>query len=367
VAALISSLDQATPAWLTAVLRAAGMIGQAAVSTIEMCANAAFNSSVAHLDITYSGAVPAATPRRLLLKLNANHDGSGEVGFYQLLATLPDRLPMLARCYAAEYDSSSGTSYLLLHDLSNTHAAPVTREQILALEGVPTDAQLNQMVDALARYHAYWWQHPRLGAVQDVTQVRDWYSDKEHFDRHVQRREREWARFSADVGGWFPADLRALYEDALARLSQLWGSYLARRVISFKNLTLTNGDCYFNQFLCSIDPAGAACLIDFQDVSANVGAYDLVYMFATFWTPAQRGAGGREQRLLRRYQAGLQASGVRGYSWDDLLIDYRHMIIFMLFDPIWNHTSGSTQAYWWPKLQCLTDAYRDLRCAELLR
>jgi hypothetical protein len=364
VASPITSLDQASPAWLSAALR--GAIGSARVAAVERHATVAFNSSVAHLAITYSGDVPTDAPSRLLLKLNANHEGAAEVGFYRLVAELPDQLPMLARCYAAEYDPASGDSFLLLQDLSDACAAPVTREQILALEGVPSERPLNQIVDALARFHAYWWQHPSLGRVKDVTETRTWYRDRDHFERHIRRRQREWTRFSAAVGAEFPAELRALYDDALARLPGLWGSYLARRVPGFTDLTLTNGDCYLTQFLCPNDRAGAAYLIDFQDVSANAGAYDLVYMFATFWTPEQRGEAGREQRLLRRYHAELQASGVRGYSWDDLLIDYRHMIIFMIFDPIWNQTSGSPRSYWWPKLQCLTGAYQDLRCAQLL-
>ena len=60
-------------------------------------------------------------------------------------------------------------------------------------------------------------------------------------------------------------------------------------------------------------------LIDFDSVSANLPAYDLVYMSATFWTPEQRKEAGREEKLLRRYHNTLQAHGVSGYSWDDLM------------------------------------------------
>jgi hypothetical protein len=130
---------------------------------------------------------------------------------------------------------------------------------------------------------------------------------------------------------------------------------------------MSNGDCYLSQFLCPKESAaGQTYLIDFQDVSANIGAYDLVYMFATFWTPAQRREGRREDRLLRRYYAELCANGVQGYSWDDLLTDYRLMLAFIIFDPIWNQTSGSPRSYWWPKLKCLVGAFRDLGCADLL-
>jgi hypothetical protein len=128
---------------------------------------------------------------------------------------------------------------------------------------------------------------------------------------------------------------------------------------------LTNGDCYFAQFLCPLegDPDNTF-IVDFQAASGNFGAYDLVYMLATFWTPAQRQD--REARLLRQYHETLAKHGVTDYSYDQLIIDYKLMITFMIFDAIWDQTSGSPKSYWWPKLQCLIGAFRDLGCAELL-
>jgi len=130
---------------------------------------------------------------------------------------------------------------------------------------------------------------------------------------------------------------------------------------------LTNGDCYFAQFLCPRDQrVDRTHIVDFQAVSANLGAYDLVYLFATFWTSTQRRDYDREARLLRQYHNTLQAARVMKYSWDALLVDYRLMIAYMIFDPVWDQTTGAKKSYWWPKLCCLTDAYRDLGCADLL-
>ncbi len=98
----------------------------------------------------------------------------------------------------------------------------------------------------------------------------------------------------------------------------------------------------------------------------GIAARDLVYLLATFWTSAQRRDGDREERLLRRYHAALVAHGVADYPWDDLARDYRLMLIFILFLPIWDAVNGSSRAYWWPKLTCLAGAYQDWRCAELL-
>lgn len=98
---------------------------------------------------------------------------------------------------------------------------------------------------------------------------------------------------------------------------------------------------------------------------ADSPAIDLTYLCAAFWTPAFRREGGREEGLLRRYHRALLAHGVAGYGWDDLLADYRLALGVMIFLPVWDRTNGSSRGYWWPKLQCLTGAYRDWRCAEL--
>jgi hypothetical protein len=348
------------------------------VLTASSRPNDAFNSAISHLELTYSADAPSSAPKRLLLKLNRNHDGALEVSFYRLIADEARGLPIFARCFAAAHDIATGDSYCLIEDLSQSHVTPVTRSEVLAGRGVPTDAQLDGIVDATARFHAAFWEHPRLRRaadeleagrpwwLQDVAKVRPWFRDDAYHRQHVTRREQEWAAFIAAVGDWFPSELRVLYERALANLPILWERYLGRRVADLRHLTMSNGDSYFAQFLCPRDPTSETTrIIDFQDASANLGAYDLVYLFATFWTPEQRHERDREMGLLYRYLDRLHLYGVRDYTWGNLSTDYRLMIAYMIFDPIWNQTSGSSKNYWWPKLQCLVAAYQDLNCGGL--
>jgi hypothetical protein len=88
-------------------------------------------------------------------------------------------------------------------------------------------------------------------------------------------------------------------------------------------------------------------------------------MFGIFWTPEQRQQGNREERLLRRYHAGLQANGANNYTWEELRRDYRYSIIDALFATIWDQTSGASESYWLPKLERVTANYLDLHCADL--
>ncbi len=89
-------------------------------------------------------------------------------------------------------------------------------------------------------------------------------------------------------------------------------------------------------------------------------------MCASFWTPTQRQENNREETMLRHYLAALHAHGVTNYTWDQLLEDYRWMVIIFLQVAIWDQTNGSKRDYWWPKLQCLVGAARDLDSLSLL-
>ncbi|MGH2354518.1 MAG: oxidoreductase family protein [Chloroflexota bacterium] len=365
---------EVSPAWLTTVLRRAGALPRGTVLAVESRRNAAFNSFTTHLALTYDASAPSSSPLRLLLKRSrpeawAVEAGAREVAFYTTVMPLGDHPPMVVPCYAAEYDAASGESFVLLRDLSDTHEAPLTRDQQLTPgQNVPSAAHLEQVVDALARFHAYWWEHPRLG--QGIAQVGKWFRDQASYERLVQRGATSWAALVRDEGDWLPAELRARFEWIFARLPRLWERYLAPRLTTLTGVTLTHGDAYLANFLCPRDApnstAGGACLIDWQSPATHLGAEDLVNLCATFWTPAQRHENGREERALRRYHAVLRAGGVRGYSWDRLLADYRLAVVDWLLVPLQDRSEGAGKDYWWPKLRCLTGAFDDLGCAELL-
>ncbi len=353
-----------TPEWLTDILYTHDSLPHGRVTAVEQRGNDAFNSAVVHLSVTYSEDAPATAPRKLFLKRNIEAEwgkraGAREVAFYKLVGSLAEHLPMIIHCYAAGYDEVNGTSYILLEDVSETHTPPVTRAQLIAYEGVPDQVRIEQVVDTVAQFHAFWWQHPLLD--KDVTGMVKYYSDQAQVQKF-------WTSFIADEGAWFPADLRALYEAALASLPQLWERFLAPRVPTYKNMTMCHGDCYLSQFLCPNAPtSGPTYIVDFQGPDTDFGAFDLVHLFATFWTSTQRKENNREVQMLHRYHNGLQSHGVTSYSWDDLLTDYKVLLTYMLFFPVWDQTNGSSKDYWWPKMQCLIAAFQDWECADLLR
>ena len=359
----LTATDPITTEWLTEALRDAGALPRGAVFACETRANDAIFSVACHLTLTYSADAPRDAPRQLFLKRNLDVDwaieaGREEVAFYQAVAPRYDQLPMLIRCYATLVDEARNASTLLMADVSATHAPPLLRDDQISetTRAIPAPVALDQAIDALAAFHAAWWERPELGVQFEIT---PWYSDADAFAAHVERRRAEWARFIASEGAWFPADLRAIYEQALVRLSLLWEQGLDERITQRRGLTLTHGDCYLAQFLCPRPGVTAPTyLVDFG-LNADLIGDDLVHMFAFWWTREQRQEGDRELRALRRYHASLLAGGVRDYSWDNLLADYRLALTIMLFYPIWDETNGSAQSYWLPKLHNIVAAYQD--------
>ncbi len=359
-----------TPEWLTHALRLAGALTSGYVTDVDDSANDAFNSTALHLRLTYSPDAPPDMPLRLFFKRNlpqawAIRAGKREVAFYQIAATMADRLPMLAPCYGSAYDDASGDSWLLLRDVSATHTPPVNREQLIACSGVPPDEQLAAIVEALAGLHAAWWEHPALGT--DALLVSEWYRDRASFEATLDQFTETWDAFQQADGETPSASTRALCNEALAALPHLWEQRLAERIAARRQLTISHGDCYLSQFLCPLPGSSDAAtyLIDFQGACGDLPAMDLVFLFATFWTPQQRHEDQREQRLLRAYHNALTRYGIPGYTWDDLVSDYRIALAFMLFYPVWDACNGSSGDYWEPKLRCLARAADDWQCRAL--
>lgn len=359
-----------TPEWLTAALAGSGALARGGVLALSSRPTDAFNSHTSHLQLTYSADSVPALPTRMVLKRNipepwAIEAGIEEVKFYRLIAGLPAPAPAIVPCYAADYDPAGGASYLLLQDLSETHAPPITRDQQVGIvQGVPAEAAIERVADALARHHAYWWNHPALDG--GIFEVGYWSRDAERFGLYLERRSRSRQSLLEGEASWFPAELRALYEHAFAHLRAHWARALEPRFRAKANRTLVHGDAYFANFLCPKAAEGATYLLDWQSPTVDIGGYDLANLVAAFWTPEQRRKGQREQKLLRRYHAALLAEGVGDYAWADLVADYQAGLIYWLLVPLQDRYDGAPKEYWWPKIQCLAAAFREWGCAELL-
>ncbi len=364
-----------TPAELTELLYQEKALQGGRVLAVHTTENEAFNSQIQHLKVSYSPDAVPQMPAELVLKKNVPTDwgreaGRSEVAFYQFIAQDAHRFPMIIPHVVATYDEQTGDSLLLLHDLSATHHLPVTRrlttQQSIQQEDMPAEATLHQVVETLAAFHAAWWEHPQLGT--PPLELDSDLQDEEHFRDYCQWLDQNWQSCLGAEGHWLPQDFVSEISEMLRLLPRAWERYLAKRFPTHHQLTFLHTDAYLANFLVPrTNEDGRVYMLDWQGPYGGMGAFDLVTMYASSWTSAQRQENKREKTMLRQYVAALQAHGVTNYTWDQLLEDYRLMIMIFLQVAIWDQTNGSVRDYWWPKLQRLMSATRDLDCLSLLR
>lgn len=357
VKSLIADVAQATPARLTTILREQGCLDRGAVVTVRKESPYFSEVSVlSRLTLDYSSDAPAEVPARLLLKISKVQsewpvqNGPHEVDFYTTIVKVMRHAPVV-RCYDAVYCSQSGRSHLLLDDLSATHFEP---EWPIP----PSNLHCDQLIDCIAGFHAFWWDHPRLG--DDIGQL----PHDESVRQYYQAFQGVWSGFVDFLGDRLPVERRNLYEHVLSSQSKMWQQRRGR-FTNPANITLIHGDLHFWNVLYPRDPQkDDVCLIDWEDWRVSVGTDDLACMIALHWYPERRRR--MESNLLRRYHANLLKHGIIHYDWEDCWRDYRLSVIRQLFVPVWLWFYELPPAVWWSHLERVVLAFEDLHCAELL-
>jgi hypothetical protein len=309
-------------------------------------------STIAPLHVEYSSDAPAEAPARLLLKFTRSgldtslqSVGEREVAFYRQAAPLMPGGP-LPRCFDAQYES--GRFHLLLEDLSETH-------MVFTDGPIPPNVEAcERIVETWAMFHAFWWQHPRLGREVGT------FLDAAALTTMGADYRRRYERFAEALGDRLWSDARAVYArvfDARERLytpARLYAAY-----------TLAHGDAHVWNLLYPRDgDASGIRLIDWDAWRVGRGAADLAYMMAVHWYPERRAE--LEARLIERYHASLLAHGVTGYGLDCLWEDYRLAVIGHLAIPVWQQSVGLHPSVWWAHLHRTLAAFKDLDCAAFL-
>jgi hypothetical protein len=269
-----------------------------------------------------------------------------EVQFHTEIARMMDGPPVVP-CYDALFCDETGRAHLLFLDVSDTHTQPTYPLP-------PSLPQCESAMDAFAEVHAFWWDHPALGEIDELP-------DAESTLAYVTSVRGCFPRFADFLGDRLSNARRRLYDGVLASLPRLF-----ERVARGTGLTLIHGDASFQNVLVPRDlHTGRALLIDWQLWGISFAAEDLANLIALHWYPGRRKE--TERDLLRRYHAGLVRHGVEGYAWADCWRDYRLAVVTRaLFMPMWQWSSGQPPRSWWANLECAMQAFNDLGCAELL-
>lgn len=350
---ILTDINQATPLWFTQRLQQHGLLSGGTVIDVQVVASKQTNVSlVYHLALEYSDT--AASPTRLFLKLpNPNTAWvHKEVDFYrvlvpQMLSTSPNKHWLFPRCWDAAFSPETNQSHLILDDLSETH---FTNPQALP----PTQQLCEQVIDAYACFHAYWWEHAWLGS-----QVGEYLSEAA-IDDFIHTTRQKLDSLLASVGDRLSSAQRKILE----AVASAWPRRRRERVVQGQGVTLVHRDPHPLNFLYPLDTSQATVkLIDWQSWRIDTGTDDLAYLMACHWPSEQMTQSERE--YVERYYSGLLRQGVRGYSWDDCWYDYCASIIRCLFFLLaaWSPAQGEGGT-WWRRIQYGLAAYDRWACAE---
>ena len=312
-----------THEWLTEALCAGTQLGPVRVSAAEVeltGRGTGLLCQLARVTVAYEPGTPAG-PRTLVAKLAAEDaDIRGMVGlfrfyerevrFYEELASaLSIAVP---RCYWSDYDQGGGDFVLLLEDLGALRAA----DQLAP--GSAHDARL--VADLLVDLHARWWNDRSLDALPWLPPV-----DSEINKLGLGLYAQAWPSFLERLGHRLPQEALEVGERLGSR------SMALLEELAYSPRTLCHGDVRLDNIFFGAGDS-RPILLDWQIAGRGVGTYDLAYFMSQSFDPEVRRASERE--ILARYHAGLLARGVRGYDFEQCLLDYRRSVLFGFVYPV---------------------------------
>jgi hypothetical protein len=353
---VITRPDQVSAERLTAVLARSGALTSGTVTGFDVDDRHGTWSANAGLTLRYADGSQGTRPRRLFLKtvntdLGEESFGPSEVDYYARdyvgVADAP-----LVRCYDAAYSAAARRYHLLLDDLSETH--------VEARHKTPTLAYGLALAEGLAALHAHWWGAARLAEAGAPI----------HGAAHIQRFVDIAEPGVAHIVKRFAAELAPHGPDALAALYARHPQRLIERTADANGFTLIHGDVGWTNILVPRDGDRPIYIIDRQpfdwSLTTWLGVYDLAYAVVLDWDVAVRRR--LERQTLWRYHEQLVARGVRGYTWEQLLHDYRLAVpmgVYIATEYCRGGVNERSTHVWLPMLQRALTACDDLACHEL--
>lgn len=320
---MTDSVATITPERLTALLRRGGVLLESSVTAIAMKSIGAefgFLDALAGLTLTYDRE-EAGAPRSLVVKASSSDVTYRQIGefynayereakFYESVAPhSPIRLP---RCFGGEVDSATNAHFLFLEDLR----ALSPGDQVRGL----TPDQAQACVETIGRFHAAWWDTPRLESL-------DWMPTR---NLRAARYRAAWSKFKDVIGSRMSASQIMLGERLLLHFEPLLAE-LERRPH-----TIVHSDFRADNLLFA--PASATepvVVLDWQLAIRGRGILDVARLLCGSMMSTDRAAS--EFDLLKSWHQQLLDGGVRDYSFQQAVAEYRRAVLMCLYYPVTIH------------------------------
>lgn len=346
----ITDVKQATPELLTERFQGNGFLESGSVTAVEKTDS--FGSSAAKWDrltLTLSDDYAGRVPEHIVLKVyRKDWFGGGRVewAFYDELApATPDA--SVCPVYDCGIDRETKDCHFLMPDLSVTHKEPPKES---------TERPHEAVVAELLKYHIRWWNDARLEEWPFMQKAGGPLRMAQAIEEADVRDS--CAQFGKQLGAMADKlgdDLDPNHLAAMERVIEGYPDVFLKRVTDSPSITMLHGDAHLWNLYYPKDPErDRIILFDWETFKRGLGVYDLAYMLV-------HGTSGRrdiERPLLDFYYEGLLAGGIKGYSRDDLMYDFRLSVLSCVFCPIvWKRAFSVRGAM---------EAYEDWGCEEML-
>ncbi len=313
--------EQLTPEWLTARLRAAGLIKEATVTdvtTSTMGEGVGLVAMIVRLHLCYDRHENEA-PSTVVAKFPSDNPASialashfkvyeRETKFLRDIAPTID-MPV-PRVFAAEVDDETGAFVLVMEDLDGYDVG----DQVAGC----TADQAHAILAAVAPLHARFWNdtdRPELGFVP-----------------HVDAERQSTGISGGCQVGWDPCVARFghVMDDAIKAAKDRFVASMPElhRIMGAGAQTAIHGDLRLDNILFGTTPQQQPIvLLDWQGFIISSTSQDLAYLLSQNVTIKERRA--HEGELLERFHGELVRHGVTGYSLDDLWADYQVGVLYV--------------------------------------
>jgi hypothetical protein len=305
----VVSSESVTPAWITQGLHQRGIDATVAGLRAEAVGTGQLGET-RRFYLQYKGTPPPDAPRSLVGKFTSNNEVAAKTGkslgfyrsevmFYREAAHRAGiRTP---KTYIAEIDPETNEFSLLFEDLAPAQQGDQMRGCTLA--------EARMALAEAARLHAAFWNDTEL-------MKQDWLYVPPGAQGYYTTElvEECWAYFKKTYDGWHPKPIMDLCEK-LVRNHAYWN-----RPRDFPKC-YSHNDFRPDNMLFSSDGSRVA-VVDWQTSNFLGTGMDVAYFLSGALPLEVRRA--HEQELLRGYHADLLKYGVKDYSFEHLMNDYRH-------------------------------------------
>lgn len=354
--------EDLTAEWLTYTLRETGAISQSSVKSFETAAlggEKGITGNLVRLALLYDTDEESA-PRTLIAKFATDDPASQEVlftvtfhyereiRFYErITARVKLRTP---RCYYSAIDVEARKYILLLEDMAPIQSGDLT------VGCSPKQAEL--AIREIAGFHATWWENPELDEMTWMPQF-----GQAQIRQLSDQYQRAWRPFCERMGQRLPDQMLEIGDRLGRNFGSVW-SYMQERP-----RTMVHSDYQVENLFFTPPESGTGLVVaDWQLLMFGRGVFDVAYLLGGNLDPKVRAE--EEMKLLGIYHEILLENGVRGYSFDQCLHDYRFSMLYSLSRHI--IVTGAVLAPEQAQNACeytvsrYTAAVLDLNAAELL-